>query len=349
MRPTRGIQRTFHVAVLTAISLTGCGTIPDLRPFADATADIQKGIASVGNEYASMVPAKLQCKSGKGSCRDQLENVWKPRVAAISAFAAYSDGLAQISNAAKARSDTSDKVIGAAEKLFQAVQIEPLSPLVTALAKKGVQELISYRALRSLEEQISAVSKPLSELADALDSDLSSLASSIDDVVDAAEGEVKSEDNVTALLLRAKSHLNDSRSDVVNQIRDMRGGVVELAKLVRDDSQCVRDECKKSRLVVEAGDKNLQISLKRVTDLEVLVAGLEKSQIPFREKENAIANSGAQIRSAIGKVRVSLREWARVHNGLANDIKASLQPNVKHLVELAKDIRKTVDDLGDKK
>ena len=74
-----GARRAAAAGLVALIALLGgCGSIPDLKPFADATADVQTGVTSLGVDFGASIPEGSACGGGQ-SCRDRFAEVWKPR------------------------------------------------------------------------------------------------------------------------------------------------------------------------------------------------------------------------------------------------------------------------------
>jgi len=160
-----------------ALLLSGCGSIPDLKPFADATQAVRSGVVSVGSEFASAIPADMRC-SGSGPsaplCRVKFSDAWKPRVDALGAIGDYSDGLAQVAAAGRDGAARAEQVVGSATTLLTTVGAV-VPGAIASVATKGLAELAKARALRSMSEAIEAVHPPVKELFEALDADLATL------------------------------------------------------------------------------------------------------------------------------------------------------------------------------
>jgi hypothetical protein len=166
------------LAVFTALSLlAGCTELPDLKPFADATAAMagamQQGYTQTETllERAGIETAKLT----------ELRDKWEPTRKAIAAMVAYSDALAALGDAGNKGEESAGALISSLEGVQQAVGalIPGLPALPTSVtnAFKQINGVIAkIRARRALKEVVNDADNALRAAADILSVNFRSLA-----------------------------------------------------------------------------------------------------------------------------------------------------------------------------
>jgi hypothetical protein len=320
--------------VALTILLGGCGSIPDLKPFADATADIQTGVTSLGVDYGASIPGDSKC--GPSTCRDRFAQEWKPRVEVVAAIANYSDSLAQIADAGKSSAETAGRVMTSVGGLLDAVKV-PLAAPAAKIVERFISEGIKYKALKSLDEAVDAAHPLIAEVIVLLDKDLAVLADEVDVIKFGAESAVrlKDEDGTRSQLAFARKSLAAHRQAMQTDHQSLAGLAKKMA-----GGQC--SECGKE---AQAIDQRLGEARTRLVAMERDVQSLEKSNAPLQAELDAVGARAIKTRTAIGKLRTGLQEWVTVHKGLGDNVRRSLRPNVRALVTTASDIRKLVEEL----
>lgn len=333
-----------------ALLLSGCGSIPDLKPFADATQAVRSGVVSVGSEFASAIPADMRC-SGSGPsaplCRVKFSDAWKPRVDALGAIGDYSDGLAQVAAAGRDGAARAEQVVGSATTLLTTVGAV-VPGAIASVATKGLAELAKARALRSMSEAIEAVHPPVKELFEALDADLATLDRTGQEIAvgTAALADADDKAQVGAAVARAGGAAGALRSVISNDHTALRVAVENLATVragkpvaggCATEPDCVQQ--------LQAIDRRLAENRRHLAVVEADLEGLRKAYAPTQAKKDAARTQAAQLRRTIVELRSALDSWLVVHRSLASDVRRGLQPNVRQLVATAEEIRKLLDDM----
>lgn len=146
----RTMQAIFLLLVVTA---TGCTSLPDIGPFADATHQLKAAVAQSG----STVSDELRYTTGGKETADKLDKAWEARNQAFEAIAAYSDSLEAIvssgNQGAQAAGELADSIQEFAETVGIAI---PASPAAINAVSDSIKLLVKYiantRAAESLEE-----------------------------------------------------------------------------------------------------------------------------------------------------------------------------------------------------
>jgi len=119
--------------------LSGCATIPDIQPFADATADmstaLNMGFAQTVNQLSVLQAEDPDLGTETAATLSDLRKRWKPSKEAINALVAYTDSLAALANAGKTGKEAANKLTDSFQGLYTAVaQLVPLPGLPEGLA-----------------------------------------------------------------------------------------------------------------------------------------------------------------------------------------------------------------------
>jgi DNA repair ATPase RecN len=130
------MKLSIFTAKLLAISmictlLSACTSIPDIQPFADATANMATALNKGYSQTESQL-ATLQAENSdlEQQAKDRLETLrkrWKPTKEAINALVAYTDSLAALANAGKTGKQAAQKLTDSFQGLYNSVaQLVPL-------------------------------------------------------------------------------------------------------------------------------------------------------------------------------------------------------------------------------
>jgi hypothetical protein len=149
-RKWRTMQAMLLMLVVTA---TGCTSLPDVGPFADATHQLKAAVAQSG----STVSDELRYTEGGKETAEQLDQAWKARNQAFEAIAAYSDSLEAIVSSGNQGAQAAGELADSIQEFAEAAGIAiPASPAAIQVASDSIKLLVKYiaitRAAKSLEE-----------------------------------------------------------------------------------------------------------------------------------------------------------------------------------------------------
>ena len=342
-------------SALVIALLSGCGTIPDLKPFADATADLRTGVSGVGTEYSALIPSSLRCADGE-PCSEQFDKAWAPSVAAMKAIATYSDSLAQIADAARTAEQSSEKVAGAAQALLGALGASPLSAPIIAAVKKGLTEIAKERAMRSLDQSIDAVHPLISEVVNIFDADLSALRSSVHRVANSGKSALQKEEPANtsgAAVLGLKTNLQKQISALQRDYTRL-SNLAEQASILRADKQCIGGAQPCPELVdinrqLVAVNKAVIDGRAAITLTEQQLQSAEKMFAPTKVQLEQIDLREKKAQATLAKLRTGLQDWIALHRDLGHNVRNSLRPDVRSLLTTGNEIRKLIEDIRDSK
>ena len=170
--------RAQGLAVLVSLSLlSGCTQLPDLKPFADATA----AMAGAMRQGYTQTEAMLT-RAGVDSAQVRtLQARWEPTRKAVNAMVAYSDALAALGDAGNKGEESAGALISSLEGVQQAVGalipgLPAIPTSITAAFRQINGVIAKIRARRALKEVIVEADDALRAAADILSLNFRSLA-----------------------------------------------------------------------------------------------------------------------------------------------------------------------------
>lgn len=192
IEPTRH-RRLLSVAALLVVC-GGCTQLPDVTPFATATADMAAAVRSAGPAVAAEVE---RMDNGRTPAK-KLSESWAARDAAMAAVVSYSDSLVSIVNAAH---DKGEAVGTLATKLGGLATAAGL-PLPGASAAMGIvtdaakfvwTQIELARGAASLEEALAAAQPAVDRIAQKLRDDFQDLDVALRAAVESQRGALEGE------------------------------------------------------------------------------------------------------------------------------------------------------------
>src|SRR5215211_501653 len=173
------LLKTKLVTLLVISSLLcACTSIPDIQPFANATATmataLNKGFAHTENQLSVLQAENPDLENEAQKSLAELRKRWKPSKEAINALVAYTDSLAALANAGKTGKEAANKLTNSFEGLYNAVaQLIPIPVLPGAVktafdaigAVNGViARMRAKKALKEAAEEAAPAVKTIAEV-----------------------------------------------------------------------------------------------------------------------------------------------------------------------------------------
>ena len=159
--------------VLLALTVSGCGTLPDAKPFADASQTLATSVASAGQAVAdSLGEAGALTESDDAAYKaraDRFRAAWGERVAASRAVAVYSESISDLISAGQEGGETVKKVGDALSGLAGALNIPLAAPAVGVggdVARFLVDRIATVRASDRLETAFAQAQPAVDRLAE---------------------------------------------------------------------------------------------------------------------------------------------------------------------------------------
>ncbi|MHC4105203.1 MAG: hypothetical protein ACYSR9_09700 [Planctomycetota bacterium] len=150
---SRQWRTTQLLLLMLVLIMTGCASLPDIGPFADATHQLKAAVAKSG----STVSDELRYTEGGKEAAEQLVEAWKARNQAFEAIAAYADSLEAIVSSGNQGAQTAGELADSIQEFANTVGIIiPATPAALNVANDSIKLLAKYiantRAAKSLED-----------------------------------------------------------------------------------------------------------------------------------------------------------------------------------------------------
>jgi len=309
---------------LCSLSLPACGTIPDLEPYAQSTAMLERA-ASSSHDIVHRELASLQSYDPNdpefSEFPQRFSNAWQPRLRAMGAMVSYSDSLAAIAQAAKdgkrsasTLADSLQAFVGTAGGPIGLAASPAGAKIFTALAAATIE----IRAAHDLDKAINAADPIIQEVSDLLIADFDSLETLL------------SRDQLEATL-----EASIKRSYVTNFGADPKYRK-ELIKSQQNAIAAIRQ----AHLTEPLNPTDIKQAEERLSQINEWLSATnswhDQQAKELRELHARFANQ----RLVISKVRDGITEWRTIHHNLANTMKINHQrPNFRLLYNTATEIQ----------
>ncbi|MGV1099792.1 hypothetical protein ACUUL3_10350 [Thiovibrio sp. JS02] len=281
--------------------LLGACALPDLQPFADATAQLHTALL----ETDSAIRRTILEAGARPEEVGQLSKELAVRVAAMKAMVNYTDSLANIATAGRTGSESAGSLASAVDGFLTAFSAPTLPGNYVAMAKSLYGIAAEVRASRSFAKAVAKADPAVQAMAEILMADFHTLE---------------------ALLAQATVPAQQGLLDLENN-----AGIVDfreqLEKRRRQLEKALAAEPSAPDLITQLKDINALIDLTR-DRYEPLVMQLAA----IEERING------QI-LLVGKSRAAVREWANIHGKLASAVEEGLAPNTRLLAAAVMEIR----------
>lgn len=337
--PTR--HRPLIAGLLAILAFAGCQSLPDLKPFADSTAQIAASVRGSGEcTLTDIQDLKKRyhddAKNATASNRDQLEEnavtatkqansfetEWNANIKMMNATATYADSIAQIAAAGKDGADSAKQVGQSLKKLLDSVgTVVPGADAIVTLGSTVYGQIVQQMAGKSLEKALGEAQPAIDDVARVLGANLASLA--------------KINHALTLELVTTTEDATRAGFNVGNERK-----VVRLAFAAHDQ---LRNE------IATAIDNNNGDSAKREEALKPLVARSEQleeiiasSRAKLVPIDTAVATAEEKGRNQaylLSAAQTAVREWAAYHRELLTALQQKHAPSVAQLNAAATDVR----------
>lgn len=312
-----GIHRIASVfAFLPLLLLLGCGTLPDARPFAEATSAFASGVKTAGTAISDTIEVAREGAPNPGDyeqLKERFSQAWSVRVTTANAAVVYANAIAEVTVAGSSGSETAGNVADALKDLATAAGASVGAPAVG----------VSVEIVQLIYKQIALVKS-----SDALDQALTKAQPAIDWVAKRIGQE--SEKQLLTIL-------NESYKIARRDIRRPYDEDENFALWVRKQVTVKRAETQ--------SDPKLLPQLQELDRVEAMLAG----KIQERDQRlNEAANAYKIRRRLLIELSEAADSWAQAHRDLAASIKVNRQVNVSALLQSVSDVRaliKKVEDL----
>jgi hypothetical protein len=303
------------IVVLCALLLAACGTLPDGKPFADATGTWSGAVRSSGQAISDSFRDAASVEPKEKPTYDKLikdfDDAWSARTKAAQGAVAYSNAISDLLAAGKEGAETANKVGDALQGLAAAAGIPVAAPafgVATEIAAFLWERIATVRASRQLEASVAEAQPAVDRIAEHM--------------VDEANGQLK-------------PLLENAYKNAVSSIR---------GKYSADGDFAVDFARKQSELRSAALNDPKKVSeLQEFEKVHVTLLARLKERDQKVEEAASVYRTRLQLINALS---TSTAAWAQAHRDLAVAIKekrkvnaAELQETVAELKDLIKKVR----------
>jgi hypothetical protein len=338
------------LSVLLLATLAGCGSLPDLRPLADATSELQSSTAMLGTEVATSLTGSCNVGGQNVECRKAFETAWAARVDALGAIAKYTDSLAQIAAAGEAGAESARQVGGAVNQLLGAIGQAPLSDAITSAAEKLYEQVANVRATNSMSDAVDEATPIVSRMVALLQADASDMAKIVQAAAMAASFEAEGQEQYNSIT-RAREVATAESKRLMASVADnyaALGRVSQDLASVRSNQEPTRNACQtesECTTKLHSLERALTADRQRLAELDGELERVNRSYAPLQDQLDGIKKRRSQQLVMLAQFNAGLAEWLAVHRTLGSDLRQSLQPNLRQLLQTAAEIQALVDEM----
>jgi hypothetical protein len=292
-------------ALLAPVFFSGCGSLPEVGPFAEASAQLRSGVASSGDA----VVAEVRRIEGGAKLSDKLAAEWAARVKMCEALVRYADSLQAITKAGGEGRQAVQSIADSATALAKAAGIVLPAAGTVAVAVDAAKfiyaQIALARAANALEDSLETVAPAVEEVAVHIARDLKSL----EKILDTAAG-------------TSRNALRTRHSGMLG----FRGRVDEL----RSAAYSKVGNAPPATLTRELDEINKLMDATRP-----LNEAYEKELLDMEKRRNAASALIRASSDAIG-------QWGVAHRQLVVAVKTRSPVNAQSLIDASKEIRDLV-------
>jgi hypothetical protein len=317
LKPWAFFFRDAHIVTASVFLslLAGCATLPDVRPFADATISLRSAVAASGTEVVDEL-SNVEIEGARAEAK-KLEAAWREHNKLLAALVEYANSLQAIVDSGNNGAESVKTIAASVSKLAQVANIaQPGSgaagALVTETASFVYGQIAKARAASSLEKALAEVQPAIERIAEVMSDDMGSMN---DLVRVAAQAQRDALQFSEAAPLGYRKQLQKRRNALQDQV-----------------SAALR-EGKKPSEIAEASE------LERVNQL---LAAAEPWNDSFQKQIDVIALRERLTHQLISETRSAFGDWAAVHSRLLAAVRTKRIPSATEIVEAAERIRDLV-------
>ena len=290
---------------LACLLTSGCTSLPDAQPFADASVRMQGAVSQSGR-------AVVQELRQLGWANDQasaLEEAWQHRIAAVDAVVRYSNSVAAIVAAGKKGGESVSALAGSLESLASAAGIalpgEAVIGVVTDTAKFIGAQIALVRASSSLKQALAQSQPAVDRLTAILTEDQRDLEAIMLTANSAVTSKIKFERNVEIGYL---TDLESERKTLYGVIGESgQQSCPELTKALRNSPGTSGATCSVLGQVAEL----------RISEISTLIAETADWRVPMEQNlADAELRLGLGL-SLIQESQAAIETWGIAYHQLS--------------------------------
>ncbi len=324
--------------MLLGVVSAACAPLPDIKPFADASAHmaagLDRGFAEVEQVHRGLarelrervIHAHPDVRSGyeaKGreyaEAADAFAANRRARAAIAGALVTYADSLAAIADASKGASDTAEAVASSVQSLLSVVGANPLPGMALDLVKLGARTAIEVRAASAMRTAVANADPIVQEVVGVLRADIATLR----DVALRTKPEA------------VRAAIEGPRDDDLN----LRRALLAERRIVAERVRTLLGEEPDRR----TEDPITGAAAERLREIDEAIARTDSWYLPMVEDVRRAQDRVRTAHEVVERAGVLIDEWGRAHAELGAALAGNRRPSVRRLVELGLELKRILD------
>lgn len=316
-RPRKNLISAFILVVAVVFSVVGC-TVPDLKPFSDATVALNAGVREGGDQIVQSMLAfpfkkdgRMIPSSSKEHPAHQLRQLWRVRIQAMDALVLYSESLANIADAGYG----ARKNVAVFGQTVQSLgKYIPLASSYTGDVKVLIDTLITsgieIQSYRSLQKAVQRAREPMGNLVELIGADLSDL--------------IAINKNLRSIGVALLTKELDAELATYNDTLNLRKFWWDKLEDRSEEARAL-EMINQYDTILEVNRRNVETRSKTLTDFKLKSDGLEMLLV--------------RTKDAVG-------HWKKANDDLASALSDNRRPNIGLLVTRTMEIKQAVERLS---
>jgi len=319
------LQNKTLAALAGAALLAGGCTTPDLKPFADATANLHQ----VVGQSQDIVQSELQELQQRQALADEAKlkaaetkftNAFAQRIAFMTAVVDYSDSLAAVADAGKNGEANAQALENSIKQLLDAAGPYGAAVGVGADVLAKIYGLGAQAwAAHSLKEATAKANPIIAVGAEILQQDMNNIR----------QGLATAETPLVAALEKPYRHSLTQR--------------LNLMGMREEQSREFNGAMNPTNWPALLADYN-----RRLAEVNTFYDTADKWYLPLQAQESALHTRLATEIQLLDKTAMGLKQWAKIHADLTQTLKNNRQPNLRVLLSTIMEIKTDIETLKSK-
>lgn len=314
-------------ALALVLTIAGC-PIPNVQPYADATAQLRNAIQITGETTVACVKGDREPFDLKKPPRPgddtysawELAQLWEIRLVAANALVAYADALADITAAGNQAASNAQRLGSTIDEITLSLQgVSAPSQEVVALVSKLTELAIKVKATQDLAKAVELAQPAVEGIAELLTKDLG-------DLLIIYQGAHRA--------LVKKTFLRGDSEKAISYLQ-----LSSYRKALQSQVEKLRKELEDNEFVNPAG-RDL---ISELQQYEELLTKTDIALLPYQKEFLELVRERERVEQLFDQANKATAAWLQTHRDLAAAIKANRRPNWRELLEVTQELHLLID------
>ena len=299
---------------------SACTTLPDIKPFADATAALGAAVKATG----PAVKDSLELAAVPESDIKAFDDAWAARVRAASAISNYSSRIAELVASGQTGQSAAERIADGISTLSASLGLAfgPVSSIAVDAFKLVNGEIAKIRATKSLADATSAAKPAVHQFADAMERDGEKLMLVLDGA-EAARRTAAKKENLG---------LEGTYKNYLSRLEALRK--VSIAAPDADATKEPREALVRQKARAEGAE------------LLTLFAEVRSNWLAYEASQLAAKKANAARKQLVRELSLSVNAWANAHDDIQQALSVGRQVNIAQLVQSLAEIQDLIKRIG---